>query len=366
MKLAILTFQDAVNYGAILQAYALRTALESNLASCEAGVLDYHCEKIRERHLPTYVEKKGNPIRAYLKMLKNYRVKTSRKQKFDRFKNDYLNIIPYTTDSDRQRFLETYDAVVVGSDQVWNLNLTGGDGTYFLKDFRTMKRFSYAASIGETSLSEQEAEQFRSLSALDGVSVREESAKRILNEIIPNPVDVVPDPVLLLDKDAWRRMESAYAGIERGSYVLLYHFHAGASLIAFAKKKAQEYGCKVVCVQGAGKGIDGTTVIRDATPNEFVWLIDHARCVVTNSFHGTMFSVIFNKEFYTETRTNRSTRIIEALTEFRMQNHMLRNGQLVESEQTEENSGRLVEAYRQKGLDYLSRMQRIAEQEITS
>ncbi len=354
MKIAILTFQDAVNYGAILQAYALRSALQSTPYPCVASVLDYHCKKIMERHLPNHVEKKGNPIKGYLKMIKNYRVKSVRKQKFDRFKREYLTLVPYDTDAEKKRFLQEYDAIVVGSDQVWNLNLTGGDDTYFLSDFKTMKRFSYAASIGESELTEVQAAQFKPLADLDAISVREESAKRLLGEIIPNKVEVVPDPVLLLNQEEWRRIESEYKRIEPNSYVLLYHFNAGPSLIAFAKKKAAELGCKLVCIQGPGGTIAGTTVIRDASPDEFIWLIDHAKCVVTNSFHGTMFSVIFKKDFYTETHTNRSTRIVEALKEFRMESHMLYSGQPLNAGEDRNVSEKRVEEYRQKGLAFIS------------
>lgn len=356
MKTAILTFQDAVNYGAILQAYALQTALHKTIPQNEAGILDHHCAVIRDKHLPGFVEKKGNPVKGYLKMLKNYRVKTRRKSRFEQFKSEYLNLIPYSSEEDKSRFLKEYDAITVGSDQVWNTDLTAGDRTYFLSEFKPMKRFSYAASIGKESIEEKDIPYFKELSELDGIAVREESAKAILNDIIPNEVSVVPDPVLLLEKEEWRKIERPVEDLKPQSYVLLYYFKITKPLVDFARKKAAEYGCELVCIQGTGKKIPDTRTIRDASPNEFLWLIDNAKCVVTTSFHGTMFSVIFEKEFYSETKVNRATRIVEVLNRYGMQSHMLENAQPVDAPDNRAESNRLAAEDRKRGLDFISGM----------
>ena len=356
MKTAILTFQDAANYGAILQAYALQTTLQNTFAPDEAGVLNYHCPVIFKKHSPSYVSRQGNPIKGFLKMLRFYRVKSVRKQRFDAFKKQYLNLIPYGTQDEKAAFKKKYDAVVVGSDQVWNTDLTDNDGTYFLSEFAPMKRFSYAASIGKTEINDAERRRYRELASLDAISVREASAKRILSEIIPNKVDTVPDPVLLLDQAQWRQIEASYGDLKPGSYVLLYQFKTGASLVRFAQQKAAEYGLKLVCIQNVDKAIPGAQVICDASPAEFVWLFDNAACVVTNSFHGTMFSVIFEKEFYSETKMSRSTRIVELLQKYQMNDSVLENGKPSGAKRDRELSRRLVAEDRQRGFDFIAQM----------
>ena len=356
MKTAILTFQDAANYGAVLQAYALQRTLGEAFSPDEAGVLNYHCKLIEKKHKPSYVSKKDNPIKGYLKMLRYYRLKSTRRQRFDGFKDKYLNLIPYDTGEEKERFLKDFDAIVVGSDQVWNTDLTGNDGTYFLSDFPSVKRFSYAASIGKTEINDAERLRYRELAALDAISVREESAKKILNGIIPNEIATVPDPVLLLDKEQWRGIEKQYGDLKPGSYVLLYHFNTGASLVRFAQQKAKEHGCRLVCIQSVDKKIPGAQVICDASPDEFVWLFDNAACVVTNSFHGTMFSVIFEKEFYSETKMNRSTRVVELLKKYKMADSILEDGKPSGGKRDRELSKRLVAEDRQRGFDFIMKM----------
>ncbi len=356
MKTAILTFQDALNYGAVLQAYALQHTLEKTFSPDEVGVLNYHCPIIRQKHAPTYVSKKGNPVKGFLKMLRYYPLKKRRKEVFDAFKARYLNLISYDTPEEKKRFSQAFDAIVVGSDQVWNTDLTDNDAAYFLSDFSSMKRFSYAASIGKREINAQEAERYKALASLDRISVREASAKQILSTIIPNDVYTVPDPVLLLDQAEWRTVAKPYGDLKPGSYVLLYQFNTGASLVNFAKQKAAERGCKVVSIQNVDKQIPGAQVICDASPDEFVWLFDNAACVVTNSFHGTMFSVIFEKEFYSETKMNRSTRIVELLQKYQMNDSVLENGKPTGGTRDRELSRQLVAQDRQRGFDFIALM----------
>lgn len=315
-KVGLLTFHKANNYGAFLQAYALRTYLNGT-GRVQADFVNYDNENIGGAYKPSRLLKyKGNFLKKVAVFVLLYRDIKKRNVLFERFQREKLNINGKELSRQELNTLNgKFDMFIAGSDQVWNDDLTNNDTAYFL-DFvgDGAKKYSYAASIGK-SLNEEGLEKFKSLLAdFDGVSLREQDS---VDELKGAGIDcrLCVDPVFLLGKDRWKEF-SQYK--ERKDYVLF--FMMGNSKTAlpameFAKKQAEKSGLDIVYLADREKWYKYRDLSHFgvADPSEFVGLIENAKLVVTNSFHATAFSVILQKDFFVETQVMRNNRILGLL-----------------------------------------------------
>ena len=316
MKIGILTFHCAHNYGAVLQAYALQQYLIS---------LGHNVEIINI--VPSFL--KGYSKRAWLKcvtirhpyrILKNlhsesklYKLRKKRWQAFDSFiKNElYLsheqNIIP-----------DKYDAYIVGSDQVWNSKITKGlFPPYFCSfPFPKGKRIylSYAASMESIQLSNFEKEQYRHLlKNFDYIGVREQELINVIAPLTEKKVHLTIDPTLLLDGDIWNKL--AFRPLIKGKYVLLYRVWNDFNSRNIAKLWANSNGAKVIELVSWLDSNTNNNLFQAASPLQFVTLFKYADYIITDSFHGTSFSIIFKKDFYF-VKVNNSQNRSESLLSF--------------------------------------------------
>lgn len=197
-----------------------------------------------------------------------------------------------------------YDGFVTGSDQIWNPDIfaevkQGQDYAYML-DFvkNKQKKHSYAASMGVSVLSEEKKAEFRKwLSDFSVLTVREHRAAVLLQELLEREIPSVCDPVLLLTPEDWVQIEKA-ACLRDMNYILVYSVGGGKELLPYAEELAAREGCAVYVIQPpvvATVTDDREKMLTGVGPAQFVWLIRHARAVVTTSFHGTAFSLLFRK-----------------------------------------------------------------------
>lgn len=300
MRIALLTFHRALNYGALLQAYALKTVLEK--LGNSVSVIDYRNQVIEDAYYyQSFFERKG--FKSKIKYIIQGSTEISKRNKFERFRNDKLSLSDKEfTKVNIHSINQLYDLFVVGSDQVWNYNAHGFDTTYFL-DFveDNSKKRSYAASIGLSTLSDSYMIEYkRLLNNYQIVSIREKQGKDLLNSCGISNVRVDVDPTLLLTSSEWKQVASDYSISE--NYIFAYYFELTPSLKLFVEKLAKATGCIVVYVGNAFKSpFDCSCLgLKDASPEEFVSAISNASYVVTNSFHGTALSIVFNRPFFVE------------------------------------------------------------------
>lgn len=302
MKTAILTFQDAENYGAALQSYALKTACES---FSETDVINYYNEYFHR-------DVSGVGIKSAVKRMLNYTNSKRKTVKFEEFQKNYIVGTAKPIKRDMLRDLnKLYNNFITGSDQVWNLECSGNDTSYFLDFVTEGTKNSYAASfgaaIGEDKIISNLLKDYRR------ISVREKTGQRILEKVIGKTIPVVLDPIFLLDMRNWAKN---FGLTYKEEYVLVYEVLAGSQLFEQAKKFARSNGLEVICITSSDRLRIGARVIKDAGPIEWLKLFSGAAYVFTNSFHGVAFSLNFNKQFFVEllpppAKTN--TRIIEML-----------------------------------------------------
>ena len=282
-KIGILTFHRADNLGAVLQSYALQSAVEERY-SASAQIVDYVCDGAESvRHASGM---KGCLLKAY------YWIKH---RGFVQFRQKYLHLSALYTPQTIADMKEKYDAVIAGSDQVWNYECSGWDDAYFLNFLKgNEKKYSYAASLGKYRFTEEEKAKVKSyLETFEAVSVREEVAREHLESFTELPVRVSPDPVMLLSKERWQKVMSPR--LMKGRYVFVYQILPDVHAMKAAEEYARKNHCKVISNKKS------LQFILHGSPSDFLSWIFYADRVFTNSFHGTAFSLIFGKSLGVET-----------------------------------------------------------------
>lgn len=298
-RIGIITFQKCGNFGADLQAYALCHKLRK--LGYDAENIDYlHCT--HPRHINNRASRPVLPmsIKNILKarlfpLIKLIREGRSHKQRglcFEKWFHD--NVITSKEYRDAASLYlnpPKYDVYMVGSDQVWNPRLYSNIKPYFL-DFapKGARCVSYASSFGVGELSGIAFYRYKQwLRRFSHIGLREKSGADIVNAMaLDAEVAHVLDPTLLLNYEDWAAVSVEPIEKPVGKYLLLYDLIASPETVAFAGRWAHQNGWNVIRI---GDGAYG--------PGEFLWLFANAEAVVTNSFHGTVFSIINHRPFYT-------------------------------------------------------------------
>lgn len=282
-KVGILTFHRAQNYGAVLQCYALQEALKS--VGYVVYVIDYRCPEIENAYKVFEVSHLCD-LRKCIKSFLHFPLLIARRQSFSSFIKKYLHLTSSCTNG---RSIPGMDIYVIGSDQVWSLS----DDVYWGRFQRPLesKLYGYALSANIDSLKQTDnKELLSSIQNFELLSFRETDIRDYIERRTGERIRIDVDPTLLLDKSRW----GVFAGnpVVNGDYVLLYQVRFPKNGIDLLRHKvkalAQQLNCKVVDASFASK----------YSPIEFVSLIKYAKYVVTTSFHGTAFSLIFEKPLY--------------------------------------------------------------------
>lgn len=301
----IVTLHRAENYGAALQAYALKTYLCNS--GYTAGVYDS-----KQISAPVNTTLRGSIIRFAegLAGLLNKKPFEEKSKKFKAFAEENFDI----NRSDNAK------AYIAGSDQVWNPIVFNPD--YYL-DFAPegSVKASYAASIGVSQLPEKTSDKYRGyLSKFDYISVREGSAKKALQKFLPEKdIRVDLDPTFLLTKREWEGLSNNGENKIDGDYILLYILHIPENINSLCKWLKKELNAKLVLIDTRGylgMKIMHDRVLKNVGPEDFLALIRDAKAVITTSFHGTAFSIIFEKEFYSVLNLQFPSRVQNILTYF--------------------------------------------------
>ncbi len=302
-KVGIVThYYKNQNYGGMLQAYALCKVLEN---------LGYDAKQICY-DTGSMAGKKGlqiiRSLHSSLFSFKRYfphliiRHKAEKRVKNTRFFRDSIPHTDRVYSALNIDQCDDFDVYVTGSDQVWNPDWYNKAYLLdFVKDGKA--KISYAASLGANELSGEAKERFRaSLATYSAISVREENAVKLLNGLTDKIINLVLDPTLLLSSDDWS--EICEGECPDGDYVFCYFLGGDVASRKLAESYAKKKGYKLIsipymnCVfRKADKQFD-CTEIYDLTPGRFVKLIRNAKCVFTDSFHASVFSHIFKKEYF--------------------------------------------------------------------
>ena len=337
--IAILTkYYKNYNYGGVLQGYALKKILEEKGYTID--IISYD------------VNKNPNPIyKSIYEQSKQYGIKSATNKiieksvgKFKFLIKDILNdriikfedFMQYDTkeynDSNIEVLNNEYNVFISGSDQIWNPNAVR---KLYLQNFvkKGKKKISYAASIGRNNLSKTESNiLIPYLKKFDYLSVREKTAKELLKKFIDSKIEVVLDPTLLLEKEQWNEISSE--PIHNKPYALFYFFSNSKKIrkkiINFCKLKNLDLVMIPYANQqfnfndSKGPGIR----INNIGPKEFISAIKNAEYIFTDSFHGTAFSIIYEKQFFVFERNKKehvsmNSRLYDLLDSFDLKDRLV-------------------------------------------
>lgn len=307
MKIGLLTFHRANNLGAVLQASALQKYIKDNYGNCQ--IIDY----FPNNDVP--VQYKG--IKKYLRLCKHMvlssflKNRNIQEHRFEEYRNEYFNLTDqyYYGDKEIDHKLENFDMLISGSDQILNTTLTGCSKAYYLSFFEG-KKISYASSFGRNDISSDEIQLINSeLSKFTALSVREQSAGQIISEQIGVKPELVMDPVFLLEKEEWTKRCNMDIKLPE-HFIFVYSMEVSEALENTVNLLKNDVNMPVIVVRGGGKA-GRITGVEDETcgPKEFLRYIKDADYVITNSFHGTAFSLIFEKLLLCVAHSTRNTRL---------------------------------------------------------
>lgn len=330
MKIALLTIQNANNYGAILQTYAMQKVLEKY---GDVDVLNYENRHISRsfdlvRIKPT--------LRGLLGTGKDLFRLFPRYRAIKKFKNFISDEIKLTEKLNHKDLLagkaNNYDVYIAGSDQIWNPACVNEDShidfAYFL-DFapRKAKKVAYASSIGGYSYKIDESKLVKkALQSFDYLSVREENSRNYFSRLLERTVDHVLDPSLLLKKEDWINLVDAKnRTVTSEKYILLYTVPKVPLIRKVVEFYSTKLGLKVISIdQGLFANAKIDQQIRDAGPKEFLELFQNSEFVITDSFHGTCFALNFGKDFVAVSSGSHATRIESLLKLVGLQERLIK------------------------------------------
>lgn len=300
-KIGILTYHRVFNFGSLLQTYALQKYLEDKGQAVE--VIDYYPERLQKKRLLFHVNPKwsrpvwkmvAHLVPAVITRLLGYHM-------MDTFLGKYVKLTKktYETEDDLKADLPIYDIYLNGSDQVWNVETADGlvDKVFFMEFLPDeYVRAAYAGSFGKDDFSEESLKEIKKyLSRYSAISVRENSGVGILEKIGIDNGQWVLDPTFLLKPAQWKMIQAKAKLPEK--YLLVYNLNRNPRISRLAQQIAKERGLEIVNFAHSFVFIKGAKNIVYPTPNLFITLFENADYVVTDSFHGTAFSINFGRQF---------------------------------------------------------------------
>lgn len=300
MKIGILTFHCAHNYGAVLQAYALVSFLRNN--GYDAEIIDYRPTSILESHgtIPYSRIKKVRSVRGLFSVIRMLLWCISRYKRSVVFE-EFIENLPLSKNRvDKHTNFLNYDYIFCGSDQIWNTKITKGVDPFYTAQIKLAGFYiSYAASMELGHLDRAREEEIKSyIYNFKSVSVREYSLKETIEKIVAGKkIMQVLDPVFLITTKEWENF--AELPLIQEKYILVYQVRRDRRVLNVAKSYASNHNLQVVEVTSEAEFAVHRWQYGKMSPYQFVGMFAHAEAVVTTSFHGTAFSVIFGKPFKT-------------------------------------------------------------------
>ncbi|MBQ8885925.1 MAG: polysaccharide pyruvyl transferase family protein [Clostridia bacterium] len=307
-KVGLLTFHASHNNGSMLQALALQTVLEKKY-DCEVELINF--SNAGQQNMYSVLPKPNNFKRLIKNIIWRTNIKQLRKQfsAYHKFSQRYFHLSKkkYKKAEELKNCEEEYDAIITGSDQVWNVCCLDADDAYYLNFVQNKPKFAYAVSFGannpfETSGRGQDYVKY--LESMDLISVREQNAKKWILKFAGIDVPLCLDPTMLYNKDEWEEIvDVGVAPIIKGEYIFYYSFGINERIQKFLKWVSKRYGLPVYFMEAKEWTLKACwrnkiRLIKSYGPDVYMNVVKHAKLFITTSFHGTAFATIYHKNFW--------------------------------------------------------------------
>ena len=374
-NIGLLTFHKSINYGSVLQAWALTKTISKKY---NVEVIDY---KPNQYEYLYNLYRSWNTINNFKYNLKRIPLRKAIKNQsylFKKFREEQLPLsqIEYNS-ANANKVADYYNAIVVGSDQVWNLRAKDCDSVFFLPFSFNGKKVSYACSINDTDYTEERCSDAlkNQICNFDFISVREKSGSEKLQNYILNKKKVYTllDPTLLCDKEEFESLLSDR--IIKENYIFLYNVWTSEAGIQAAKYISEKFNMPVYTIMTASnikeikllekKGINVEKV--KTSPSDFLNYFRYASYIVTESFHGTAFSLIFERPFVCVSKRTNDERLVNILELVDLKDRYIKPNNLTEFDFTSQiDYVRVNEKRRSKANDCIEALYQAIEGEKKS
>lgn len=349
MKCSIITIHHIHNFGSVLQAYSLYRFLKLN--GYDVEIIDYR---------PEYYNYGRNKLKTTIGKILNLRAYKKRKRKFEQFimENDELSEKMFTSTDELKEYYARKDNIyIAGGDQLWNnYHYCGRDNAYKLAFVESPRKLAYGTSMGRDNFTDAELEQISDeVKSLKRIMLREQSTVEMLQKYTNIPVSHVIDPVGLLEVEELKKM--AVKPDIKEPYAVMYLANSGELLDGAIKILSKKLGMKIVHICGFRKKCYCDFFEKDLGPEEILGYIINADFVLSASFHATMFSVLFNKQFATllpGTQTN--ARIKDMLCYVGLENRIIHSVDELEKMEHKIDfayTNKIIKEFRQKSKEEL-------------
>ena len=369
--IGIITYHHYYNYGTMLQALALQEKVEQ--LGYQAELIDFKQDNSLSRYEMFKLRIKRMPV--YIKERKKYRVLADSREKikeknelFEQFYKTYLHVgkKKYTTTQQLMENPPVYDGYVVGSDQTWNPFVANSPEAFFLPFVENKsKKGSYGPSLAVKSLSDEKEKEYRKkLSSFSFLSCREQDGAQLLSRITQKEVKCVLDPTLLLSAKEWGKY--CEYEIPKEPYILVYFLGEKSEHRRVVEKIQKLTNWKIISLPAAYLEMENNDYKKVwGGPKEFLSLIKGAALICTDSFHGTMFSINFQRNFFSFCKSSDSEessenpRLYSALNIFGLSNRIIHNMDNLTAEDISidyKNVIPILEEQRRYSIEYLENM----------
>ena len=323
-KIGTITFHAPYNYGSALQATALQTFLENN--GYEVDILNFY-DKLDMRQYKLFRTHYYFCPPIIYQDLRAYNNNKGRKKSFEDFQNKFMHFTKrqFNNNEELKEIANDYDAFICGSDQIWNVACTKGVKKPYYLDFAKDSRaftMSYAPSIAHTSIDEKYHKEFAEVvNNIDVISVREKTGQKIIKDITGRDAKVVLDPTLLLNGIDYEHFISK--DIQTENFVYVYCLEYNKDVYDYAYQLAQKKELKLIYYRKTDiPKFKNASNSFNTGPSEFLYYIKNAKYIVTNSFHATVFSILFKKQFITFATKRSSSRMVDFLTTLQLDSRL--------------------------------------------
>ena len=316
-NIGIITITGGANYGNRLQNYALQYYLEKNF-DCKVETLINNSKTFTSIVKGLFVKEKDN----------------ERTKNFKKFNKNYIHFSNFKINNfiKTQKILK-YDVLVCGSDQIWNSNYRENDKANFGYFYSRQKVISYAASFGTNNIKYNKIKRYaKYLNHLKYISVREDQGKVLIQKLTNREdVDVLIDPTMLLSASEWDKIAKKPKCLTSKKYILNYFLgELSQEKKEAILKVAKDNNCEIINL------LDLKSPFYNCNPSEFLYLEKHAFLVCTDSFHSSVFAILYNKPFVIFEReqkklVNMNSRIETLLRKFNLKNRKF-NGKKITKE----------------------------------
>lgn len=365
-KVGIITYHRSHNYGALLQAYSLLTFLRKKKLNVE--IIDYWPLYRKGIYDLLYLNFKEKSILFNIKTIIAFVVVFSRKytryRRFNKFIHNELGVVKKKPILNGIEISDNYDSLFFGSDQIWRFNefssFTGLDpvywGAYPLN--ANIKKISYAASMGKMNTKQLNNKKVGELLLnFSSISVREKQLLDYVKNLTSKKVTHVLDPVFLLSKSEWDELaqKRGFKTDFKKKYLLLYNLNMSEETYYIAKEIAKERDLEIFELSGFVRPFKLGKRHKDKFgPMEFINAIKNAEFVISTSFHGVAFSILFEKNFLSLGMKNNSDRVTSLLASLDLENHYFEKGKEFLLGQIDYNSVNLkLETLKKESLNFL-------------